>query len=192
MTRSGVRLDRITTGGGDQGETSLGDGSRVRKDDARIEACGTIDEANAAIGLARLQACTEIDVLLQHVQNDLFDIGADLCVPKERKRPGARYLDAESLAWIEQLIRETNADIPPLRSFVLPAGPSSSLHLARAIVRRAERTVVTLAAREEIHPVSAIYLNRLSDLLFILARKVNLAAGGDVLWEQQKSKTRSS
>lgn len=179
-----VKLDVITTRGGDGGETSLGDGRRVRKDALRVEAYGTVDEANAAIGLVRLHAAgdAEADAMLCRMQNELFDVGADLCVPGEA---GARLRvsDTQS-ARIEAEIAAMNASLPALRSFVLPGGSAAAAHahLARTVVRRAERLVVALAAEEEVNPAVVRYLNRLSDHLFVLSRRFNAAAGGDVLW----------
>ena len=180
-----VKLDIITTRGGDKGETSLGDGRRVRKDALRVEAFGTVDEANAAIGLVRLQcaADAEADAMLSRIQNELFDVGADLCVPGEA---GARLrvADTQSLR-LEEEIAAMNAALAPLRSFVLPAGSAAAAHahLARTVVRRAERLVVALAAEEEVNGAVIRYLNRLSDHLFVLSRRFNAAAGGDVLWQ---------
>lgn len=177
-----IRIDRVVTRGGDAGQTSLGDGSRVAKDDVRVEAYGTVDEANAAIGLLRLHAAgdAEADAMLARIQNDLFDVGSDLCVPGEagdRLRltdvPGAR-LEAEVLAM--------NAALPALTSFILPGGTPAAAHahLARTIVRRAERRVVQLAAHQVVNPCVIRFLNRLSDHLFVLGRRLN--PGGDVLW----------
>ncbi|MBR0674256.1 cob(I)yrinic acid a,c-diamide adenosyltransferase [Neoroseomonas soli] len=177
-----VKLDIITTRGGDKGETSLGDGRRVRKDALRVEAFGTVDEANAALGLVRLHADAEADTMLSRIQNELFDVGADLCVPGEA---GARLRVADTQsARLEAEIAEMNAALTPLRSFVLPAGcpAAAHAHLARTIVRRAERLVVALAAEEEVNPAVIRYLNRLSDHLFVLSRRFNVAAGGDVVW----------
>jgi cob(I)alamin adenosyltransferase len=177
-----VKLDVITTRGGDTGETSLGDGQRVRKDALRVEAFGTVDEANAAIGLVRLHADAQTDAMLARIQNELFDVGADLCVPGEA---GARLRvsDTQSVR-LEAEIVEMNAALPPLKSFVLPAGCAAAAHahVARTVVRRAERLVVSLAAEEEVNPAVVRYLNRLSDHLFVLSRHFNAAAGGDVLW----------
>lgn len=178
-----VKLDVITTRGGDGGETSLGDGARVRKDAPRIEAVGAVDEANAAVGLLRVQTEGEEDALLARVQNGLFDLGADLCAPGEggaRLRIGAAHvaaLDAASAA--------VNAALPPLTSFVLPGGTpaAAAAHLARTAARRAERAVVRLAAEEPVNPEVVRYLNRLSDLLFNLSRKLNNNGAGDVLWQ---------
>jgi cob(I)alamin adenosyltransferase len=177
-----IRIDRVVTRGGDAGQTSLGDGTRVAKDDLRVEAYGTVDEANAAIGLLRLHAAgdAEADAMLARIQNDLFDVGSDLCVPGEagdRLRltdaPGVR-LEAEVIAM--------NAALPALTSFILPGGTpaAANAHLARTIVRRAERRVVQLAAAQVVNPCVIRFLNRLSDHLFVLGRRLN--PGGDVLW----------
>lgn len=180
-----VRLTRIYTKGGDQGETSLGDGSRVPKQSLRVEAFGTVDEANAAIGLARLHATDEALAMLARIQHDLFDLGADLCTPEggERGKDALRIIAAQ----IERLEREIdgmNADLAPLDSFILPGGSplAAALHLARTITRRAERLVAALAAAEPINPHALKYLNRLSDHLFVLSRVANRPAG-DILWE---------
>jgi cob(I)alamin adenosyltransferase len=179
-----VRLDVIVTRGGDQGETSLGDGTRVRKDAVRVAAYGTVDEANAAIGLLRCELAPGAgeDAMLARIQNDLFDVGADLCVPGEA---GARLRLADSQsARLESEVSAMNAALPPLRSFVLPGGTraAAAAHLARTTVRRAEREVVALAAVEEVNPSVIRYLNRLSDHLFVLARRLNGNGEGDVLW----------
>ncbi len=179
-----VKLDVITTRGGDGGETSLGDGRRVRKDALRVDAFGTVDEANAAIGLIRLHTTGDAatDAMLSRIQNELFDVGADLCVPGEA---GARLrvADTQSLR-LESEVAAMNATLTPLRSFVLPAGcpAAAHAHLARTVVRRAERLVVALAAEEEVNAAVIRYLNRLSDHLFVLSRHLNAAAGGDVTW----------
>ena len=145
-----VRLDVITTRGGDQGETSLGDGTRVRKDALRVEAMGAVDEANAAIGLLRVQTATmpEADAMLARIQNDLFDLGADLCVPGEAA--GRLRVTMAQCLRLEQELAAMNAALPPLRSFVLPGGTpaAAAAHLARTLARRAERSVVALAAAE--------------------------------------------
>jgi cob(I)alamin adenosyltransferase len=180
-----VRLTRIYTRGGDAGETSLGDGARVKKDDLRVEAFGTVDEANAAVGLARLSAAGEIDAMLARIQNDLFDLGADLCTPEDgRRAAGALRIQASQVARLEQEIDALNAALKPLDSFVLPGGTPAAahLHLARTVTRRAERLVVALAAREVVNPEAVKYLNRLSDHLFVLSRHVNDKGAGDVLW----------
>ena len=181
-----VKLNRIYTRTGDGGETGLADGSRRRKDDARLCAVGAVDEANAALGLARLYAAAcDLDALLARAQNALFDLGADLATP-----------DAETIGWtplrvradqvsaLEQALDAYNAALAPLDSFVLPAGSAlaAHLHMARTLVRRAEREAVTLAAREAVNPHALSYLNRLSDLLFVLARHANDDGRGDVKW----------
>jgi cob(I)alamin adenosyltransferase len=179
-----VKLDVITTRGGDGGETSLGDGARVRKDALRVEAYGTVDEANAALGMLRLYARedAEADAMLARIQNDLFDIGADLCVPGEA---GARLRVADTQsARLEAELAAMNGQMPALKSFVLPGGTpgAAAAHVARTVVRRAERLAVALAAEEEVNPAVIRYLNRLSDHLFVLARRLNGNGAGDVLW----------
>jgi cob(I)alamin adenosyltransferase len=181
-----VRLTRIYTRGGDGGETSLGDGSRVKKHALRVEAYGTVDEANAAIGLARLHTAGAADAMLARIQNDLFDLGADLATPVTgRKAPGALRIVAAQVARLEQEIDTLNDELAPLESFVLPGGTPSAayLHLARTITRRAERLVAALAETEPLDPESLKYLNRLSDHLFVLSRHLNDRGAGDVLWQ---------
>ena len=178
-----VRLTRIYTKTGDGGKTSLGDGKRVDKDTLRVEAFGTVDEANAALGLARLHAKGRVDAMLARIQNDLFDLGADLCVPEGGKPNRSRLRIADSQ--VERLEREIdamNAKLKPLDSFVLPGGTAlaAHLHLTRAIVRRAERLMVTLARTEKVGGPALRYVNRLSDHLFVAARAAN--GGKDVLW----------
>jgi cob(I)alamin adenosyltransferase len=180
-----VRLTRIYTRGGDAGETSLGDGTRVAKHALRVEAFGTVDEANAAIGLARLSAPPEVDAMLARIQNDLFDLGADLCTPEDgRKAAGALRIQASQVARLEHEIDTLNAALKPLDSFILPGGSACAahLHLARTVTRRAERLVAALAARETVNPEALKYLNRLSDHLFVLGRHVNDDGARDVLW----------
>ncbi|MDJ0387810.1 cob(I)yrinic acid a,c-diamide adenosyltransferase [Roseomonas sp. E05] len=176
-----VRLDVITTRGGDRGETSLGDGTRLRKDALRVEAIGAVDEVNATLGLLRLHAEGEADAMLARIQNDLFDLGADLCMPGDETEGRLRVTDAQC-ARLEGEIAAMNAGLPPLRSFVLPGGTPAAAHahLARTAARRAERVVVALSAAEAVNPAALRYLNRLSDHLFVLSRVLN--AGGDVLW----------
>ena len=179
-----VRIDRVVTRGGDGGETSLGDGARVTKDDVRVEAYGTVDEANAAIGVLRLYVEGEpgVSAMLAAAQNDLFDIGADLCVPGEA---GDRLRVSAAVALrLEQAVFDLNADLPPLTSFVLPGGSpgSAHAHLARTIVRRAERRVITLSREQSVNPEVIRALNRLSDLLFVIGRRLNGNGAGDVLW----------
>ena len=172
-----VRLTRIYTRGGDRGETSLGDGSRVPKTDPRIVAGGDVDELNSAVGWAAVDADGELSDLLARVQNELFDLGADLTVPPARE--GLRVTQ-EQVDALEDACDAWNERLEPLRSFVLPGGSelAARLFLARAVCRRAERSVLTL---EERSPLVAVYLNRLSDLLFILARAAN-AGGEEPLW----------
>jgi cob(I)alamin adenosyltransferase len=184
-----VQLTRIYTRGGDAGETSLGDGTRVAKHALRVEAYGTVDEANAAVGLCRLHSgnLPETDAMLARIQNDLFDLGADLCTPEDAERAarkGAlRILPAQILR-LEQEIDALNADLAPLNSFVLPGGSAlaAHLHLARTVTRRAERLTTALASAEPVNPEAVKYLNRLSDHLFVLSRHVNDRGAGDVLW----------
>ena len=177
-----VRIDKVVTRGGDGGQTSLGDGTRVPKDHRRVEAYGTVDEANATLGILRLHTGhdAEADVMLARMQNDLFDIGADLCVPGQA---GERLRVSPGMAVrLETEIAEANENLPPLTSFVLPGGtPAASYaHLARTVVRRAERLVVHLSHDEAVNPEVVRALNRMSDLLFVLGRRFN--QGGDVLW----------
>jgi cob(I)alamin adenosyltransferase len=180
-----VRLTRIYTRGGDQGQTSLGDGRRVPKTDLRIEACGTVDELNAAIGLVlALGPAGALSAWLARVQNELFDLGADLSVPEGGTGERLR-VSPDQVAWLESRCDEANAPLEPLSSFVLPGGSerSARLHNARTVCRRAERRVVALAEREPVNASALAYLNRLSDLLFILARAANASAGVDEpLW----------
>ena len=185
-----VKLNKIYTRTGDKGTTALGTGSRVAKYDLRVEAYGTVDETNAAIGLARVHnaaSAPALDAMLGRVQNDLFDLGADLCFPDETKKGQAslRVSDAQ-VARLEAEIDEMNGDLDPLRSFVLPGGTPTAayLHLARTVCRRAERMIVALASRPD-EPVSAqavSYINRLSDFLFVAARYANGKGASDVLW----------
>jgi len=179
-----VRIDRVVTRGGDSGETSLGDGARVAKDALRVEAYGTVDEANAAIGLLRLHTRDDaaIDALLAAVQHDLFDIGADLCVPGEA---GARLRVSAALAEsYEKSVAELNAVLPALESFILPGGTAGAAqaHIARTLVRRAERRVVSLMHAEAVNPEVVRALNRLSDLLFVIGRRLNDDGRLDILW----------
>jgi len=181
-----VTLSKIYTRGGDKGGTSLGTGRRVPKHDMRVAAYGTVDEANAALGVARLHVDAEIDRLLTRIQNDLFDVGADLCTP-EADEPSFTPLrvTAEQVEWLEARIDAVNANLPPLRSFILPGGGAASayLHQARCVARRAERDVTALSEDEAVNVHAIRYLNRLSDLLFVLARHANGDGAGDVLWQ---------
>jgi cob(I)alamin adenosyltransferase len=176
-----VRIDRVTTGGGDLGATSLGDGRRVAKDHVRIEALGALDEANAAIGMVRIYTAGTEDSYLAAIQNDLFDLGADLAVPGTAA--DLLRIAATQVARLEDEVTAMNAELPPLASFVLPGGApgAAAAHMARAITRRAERRVVALIAQEPVNAQTIRYLNRLSDHLFVLARRLSSEAG-DVLW----------
>lgn len=179
-----VRLNRIYTRTGDAGQTGLGDGSRVAKDDPRIAAYGTVDELGAALGCVLSQAPTPPrPELLRRIQNDLFDVGADLCRPGAPD-DGALRVTAKQVRALETAIDELNAPLPALESFVLAGGTAAAtgLHLARTICRRAEREAVTLARVQPVSPEVLRYLNRLSDLLFVLARVANDGGAGDVLW----------
>lgn len=180
-----VKLTKIYTRGGDAGDTSLGDGARVRKDTVRVEAYGTVDEANSIIGLARLHTTGGTDDILSRVQNDLFDLGADLCRPEDgRKGDGGLRISAGQVDRLEGEIDRLNADLAPLESFILPGGTPAAayLHQARTVARRAERLVVALAAKEAVNDQAVKYLNRLSDLLFVMARHCNDGGARDVLW----------
>ena len=177
-----VKIDRVVTRGGDSGQTSLGDGSRVAKDAVRVEAYGAVDEANAVLGLLRLHAGAEADAMLARIQNDLFDLGADLCVPGAAG-DRLRLTDAPMLR-LEAEVVAMNETQPALTSFILPGGTPAAAHahLARTVVRRAERRVVALSHVETVNPEVVRYLNRLSDHLFVLGRKLNGEGAGDVLW----------
>ena len=184
-----VRIDRVVTRGGDGGDTSLGDGARVRKDAARVAAMGAVDEANAAIGVLRATGLAEpADAMLARMQNDLFDLGADLCLPQPAgEAPGAALRIASSqVEALEHAIDALNENLHPLRSFVLPAGTAAAaaLHQARAIARRAERSMVALAAieGEAVSEAALAFINRLSDYLFVAARAANDFGRSDVLW----------
>ncbi len=188
-----VKLNKIYTRTGDDGTTGLGDGGRRKKYDLRVAAYGTVDEANAAVGLARLSTAgvaslAEVDAILVRVQNDLFDLGADLCTPDTGEDLGyepLRIVDAQ-VTRLEEEIDALNADLEPLKSFVLPGGEpaAAQLHLARTIARRAERAMTELADvdAESVSEVAIRYINRLSDLLFVASRRVNARGVGDVLW----------
>jgi cob(I)alamin adenosyltransferase len=186
-----VRLTRIYTRGGDAGETSLGDGSRVSKLDARIAAFGAVDELNAALGVALAGACPEsMRPVLVRVQNELFDLGADLSVPLERE--GRLRVTQAQIDALERECDRFNAELPELRSFVLPGGSqaAAALHVARTVCRRAERSALRAATEHEVNPLALVYLNRLSDLLFILARAANVSEGRDEpLWRPGESRS---
>jgi cob(I)alamin adenosyltransferase len=180
-----VTLTRIYTRGGDAGQTSLVGGRRVPKHDLRVEAYGTVDEANAVIGLVRLHSSGEADAMLGRIQNDLFDLGADLATPEE---PAPKYpplrVTAAQVERLEHEIDAMNAVLAPLNSFVLPGGSAAAAHLhhARTVVRRAERLVTALMEAEPVNPEALKYTNRLSDHLFVLARHLNGDGRDDVLW----------
>lgn len=184
-----VVLNKIYTKTGDDGTTALGSGERRPKNDLRIEAYGTVDETNAVVGLVRLETSKvspEVDAVLGRIQNDLFDLGADLATPETDQDLGyepLRITDAQVSA-IEEAIDALNADLNPLRSFVLPGGSAASahLHLARTVSRRAERLMVDLSARETINPSAVRYMNRLSDYFFVASRYLNGKGAEDVLW----------
>jgi len=186
-----VKLNKIYTRTGDAGTTGLVDGSRLPKHAARMEAIGTVDEANSAIGLAVLACDPTTATALTRIQNDLFDLGADLATPAkglggEDFAPGEmtlRIVPAQ-VTWLETAIDALNDGVPPLTSFILPGGSEAAarVHLARAIARRAERTMTALAAETPVNPAALAYVNRLSDYLFVLARALNANGAGDVLW----------
>lgn len=180
-----VLLTKIYTRGGDKGETSLGSGDRVKKHDIRVAAYGTADETNAVIGLARLHTTDDADAMLARIQNDLFDLGADLCTPEDGKRSdGALRIVDEQVTRLEAEIDAMNADLQPLASFILPGGSAAAsyLHLARTVSRRCERLMCELAGTEPVNPTAIKYINRLSDHLFVLSRKLNDNGATDVLW----------
>ncbi|MEO3428273.1 cob(I)yrinic acid a,c-diamide adenosyltransferase [Pelagibius sp. CAU 1746] len=193
-----VKLTRIYTKGGDKGKTSLSSGKRVVKHHPRVAAYGTVDETNAAVGLVRLhtgrpdgrEADATIDAILGRIQNDLFDLGADLATPEPDPEAGPPEFPplrvvAEQTRRLEAEIDELNAELAPLNSFVLPGGSPAAahLHLARTLARRAERDITALAESEAINPEAVRYINRLSDLFFVMSRYLNDKGAGDVLWE---------
>jgi cob(I)alamin adenosyltransferase len=183
-----VVLNRIYTRTGDKGDTALGDGARVPKHSLRVEAYGTVDETNATLGLARLHATDAMDARLAAIQNDLFDLGADLCRPEAADEAQAEYpplrMTAAQVTRLEAEIDAMNASLAPLRSFVLPGGSAlaAHLHLCRTVSRRAERLAVALAGAEAVNPEAVRYLNRLSDWFFVAARAANANGADDVLW----------
>ena len=186
-----VTLTKIYTRGGDAGLTGLGTGERRRKDDLRIEAYGAVDEANSFIGVARAVLLnapehTALAAILAAIQNDLFDLGADLCVPETDQEGRTLRITQPQVDRLEREIDALNADLEPLKSFILPGGSeaAAAVHVARTVVRRAERRMVTLAAApgEKIGAPTLKYINRLSDFLFVAARHLNRFAEGDILW----------
>jgi len=186
-----VVLNKIYTRTGDDGTTALGTGERRKKSDLRVAAYGTLDEVNAAIGVARLHTAGDgaLDPALSHIQNDLFDAGADLCTPGRGKGPGGARLTVtdKQVAWLEAEIDRLNAELAPLRSFVLPGGSAAAayLHVARTVCRRAERLIAELKEKpqESVTPEVLKYINRLSDYLFVASRYANAKGAGDVLWK---------
>ncbi len=180
----GNRLSRIYTRTGDDGSTGLGDGSRVGKDDARVAAFGTVDEANSALGvLLAVPLPTDVQSLLVRLQHQLFDLGGELCIP------GHAAITDDDVTALERQLDHFNADLPVLKEFILPAGGEAAArcHLARTIVRRAERETVALSRHETVRPQALQYLNRLSDLLFVMARVLARADGhGEVLWQHAR------
>lgn len=180
----GNRLTKIYTRTGDDGTTGLGNGERVRKDDLRVEAFGTVDELNSAIGvlLSAPGLPDEISKCLTRIQHRLFDLGGELCMP------GHQVIDARAVDWLEQQLDRLNADLPPLKDFILPGGcaEAGACHLARAVCRRAERRCWSLATEAAVNEHALKYLNRLSDLLFVIARVLNRSAGiSEPLWQKQ-------
>jgi cob(I)alamin adenosyltransferase len=191
-----VVLNKIYTRTGDDGSTALGSGERRSKYDLRVAAYGTVDEVNAVIGIARLHAAgnPEIDPMLARIQNDLFDVGADLCLPDKGKGPGGARLDVtdSQVEWLERQIDRLNGELAPLRSFILPGGSAAAayLHLARTVCRRAERLMVELKDKpgECVTAAAIKYMNRLSDFFFVAARFVNDKGSADVLWVPGKNR----
>ena len=185
-----IKLNKIYTKTGDGGDTALGDGERVLKDSLRVSAYGNVDELNASIGIITLYANTELKRKLKNIQNDLFDIGADLCVPISEKNKDRLRLSANQIETLELEIDEMNSILEPLNSFVLPGGCRSAtfLHMARTICRRAERSVVSLKSEEKINEYTLVYLNRLSDWLFVASRVENQENSSEILWAPGKNK----
>lgn len=186
-----VQLTRIYTKSGDKGKTALGNGTRVAKNDIRVAAYGTVDETNAVIGVARLHSAddADMDAMLARIQNDLFDLGADLCTPGDGtddnpEQPALR-ITAKQTERLEAEIDQINANLDPLKSFVLPGGSalSAQLHVARTVSRRAERLIVALSGIEAINPEAVRYINRLSDHMFVLSRHANNGGKDDILWQ---------
>jgi len=187
----GNRLSKIYTKTGDDGSTGLGDGTRVRKDSPRVEAYGTVDELNCTLGvlLAVPDLPAPVVETLTQIQHDLFDLGGELCIP------GMAMVDDADVARLESTLDDLNTDLPPLKEFILPGGgmAAAQCHVARTVCRRAERCVVTLAREEPVRPQALHYLNRLSDLLFVLARVLARASGrGETLWQHERRKREKS
>ncbi len=183
-----VVLNKIYTRTGDGGDTALGNGERVAKHSLRVNAYGTVDETNATVGLARLHSTGPMDTQLAMIQNDLFDLGADLCRPDMEKDAEAEYpplrMTADQITRLEREIDAMNADLEPLRSFILPGGSAlaAQLHLCRTVSRRAERLAVELAQSEAVNPHAVKFLNRLSDWFFVAGRAANEGGKADILW----------
>lgn len=181
------RLSRIVTRTGDDGSTGLGDGSRVRKDDLRVRALGEVDELNSTLGLLLTEPLPDAaSTMLLRMQNDLFDLGGELCIP------GYTLVQETQVEALDEAIATLNAELKPLKEFILPGGNRAAAlaHLARTVARRAERSVVALAAAEPVRPIALHYLNRASDLLFVMGRWLNMKAGGrDVLWQRTAAST---
>lgn len=190
-----VKLNKIYTRTGDDGTTGLVDGSRVAKHDARMEAIGAVDEANSAIGLAVCAVVMDHHAALHRIQNDLFDLGADLATPGDDFTPSPMVLRmvAAQTDWLERAMDALNEKLAPLTSFILPGGDEGAarVHVARAAARRSERAMVALGAETPINPQALAYINRLSDYLFVLARAINARAQGDVLWVPGASRSDS-
>ena len=182
----GNRLSKIVTRTGDGGTTGLGDGSRVDKDCRRIETIGEIDELNSCLGLLLAEDCpAAVRAVLLRVQNDLFDLGGEICIP------GTQLIGEAHIGRLENAVTDFNAELPPLKDFILPGGGEAAArcHVARTVVRRAERDTVTLSRHDAVRPQAIRYLNRLSDLLFVLARVLARASGhGEVLWDHDRRK----
>jgi cob(I)alamin adenosyltransferase len=182
-----MKLDRIYTRSGDDGRTSLGDGARLPKFHVRVAAYGSVDEANSVISIALLHVSdADIRDVLTRVQNDLFDLGGDLCRPeREHRKVEPLRVSERQVTWLEEQIDAFNATLPPLDSFVLPGGSHAAayLHHARTVVRRAERYMTEIAYQEPVNPAALKYANRLSDLLFVLARYINAKGRADVVWQ---------
>lgn len=182
-----VKLNRIYTRTGDNGTTGLVDGSRLPKHAPRMEAVGCVDEANAALGLARRELSGEFAADIHRIQNDMFDLGADLATPGDDFAPSGMVLRIvpSQTAWLESRIDALNADLAPLTSFILPGGSEAAarLHLARTAARKAERAMTALAQSDAVNPAALAYINRLSDYLFVLSRAVNNGGRDDILWQ---------
>jgi cob(I)alamin adenosyltransferase len=183
----GNRLSKIYTRTGDDGTTGLGDGSRITKDDARVEAYGAVDELNSAVGvLIAAETDAELCEILADIQHQLFNLGGELCIP------GSALISADNVKSLENILDKYNADLAPLKNFILPGGSTAgaACHMARAVCRRAERRICTLAANQDINAEAIHYINRLSDLLFVLARAINTAGNNtEVLWDSGRDKS---